>query len=54
MADLSIEVAQVSEHFTFLEVPLVGGAPRAPGAGGVCRVVTRVDTFCSSFSSIRE
>ena len=26
--------------FTFLEVPLVSGAPRAPGAGGVCRVVT--------------
>ena len=40
--------------FTFFEVPLVGGTPRAPGAGGVCRVVTRADTFYSSFSNIRE
>ena len=39
---------------TFLEVPLVGGASRPPGAGGVCRAVTRVDTFSSCFFNIRE
>ena len=44
-----------NHHFSkwpFLEVPLVGGAPRPPGTGGAWIVVTRVDTLGTTFSAV--